>query len=264
MLFLYDLPHLVMLALITVVITALGVGSHILFRKFIHFEATDEQKSLALAVIPILSTVHSLLLAFTAVSVWESYGNATSAVVAEANTVGQLARDLAVYGSAESSQARTLLRDYTQTIVDAEWASMKGGEASPVAWQKFDGLFRAVSHIEPDTPKREALMPEIWARTNELVKLRRDRLQESTSAVPSTLWVVVAIGTLLTMAVTFVLPATRFNVLMSAALACSVGLVFSFIIGMDRPFAGEESIAPEPFISAVANMDRWDVETQAR
>jgi hypothetical protein len=262
MLFLYDLPHLVMLALITVTITAVGVGLHIAFRRFVHFDPTDEQKSLALAVLPILSTVHSLLLAFTAVSVWEAYSGASSAVVAEANTVGQLARDLGVYGSAESAHARSLLRDYAQTIVDTEWQAMKHGDGSLVAWQKFDVLFRSIGKLEADTPQREALMSEVWARTNELVRLRRDRIGESTSAIPSTLWVVVIVGTLLTMAVTFVLPTNRFNVIMNAALACSVGLVFSFIIAMDRPFAGEESISPAPFESAIANMDRWDIETQ--
>jgi hypothetical protein len=262
--FLYDLPHLVMLAIITVAITALGVVLHVLFHRFVHFEATDEQKSLALAVIPILATVHSLLLAFTAVSVWEAFSGATTAVASEANAVGQLARDLAVYENAESAHARELLRDYTQTIIDAEWQTMKHGEPSTIAREKFDVMFRSVAKLDADTPKREALMYEIWARTNELVKLRRDRIAESSSAIPSTLWVVVIIGTLLTMAVTFVLPATRFNALMSAALACSVGLVFSFIIGMDRPFAGEESISPQPFLDAIASMERWDRETPPR
>jgi hypothetical protein len=29
---------------------------------------------------------------------------------------------------------------------------------------------------------------------------------------------------------------------------------------MDHPFAGEESIPPEPFESAIDNMRRWDLE----
>ena len=49
---------------------------------------------------------------------------------------------------------------------------------------------------------------------------------------------------------------------MIAALAFCMGLVFYFIIAMDRPFAGEESISPAPFQSAIDNMERWDLESR--
>ena len=66
------------------------------------------------------------------------------------------------------------------------------------------------------------------------------------------------LGTPLTLLTTFVLPVSRLNIAMIAALACSLGLVFFFIIAMDRPFAGRESISPTPFRSAIENMKRWD------
>jgi hypothetical protein len=42
---------------------------------------------------------------------------------------------------------------------------------------------------------------------------------------------------------TYVLPPTRFHAAMIGALALSIGLVFYFVVAMDRPFAGKE---PEP------------------
>ena len=54
-------------------------------------------------------TINSLLLAFSAVSVWEAFSSADGAVTQEANTVSALARDLAVYDSAESRHARQML-----------------------------------------------------------------------------------------------------------------------------------------------------------
>jgi hypothetical protein len=41
-----------------------------------------------------------------------------------------------------------------------------------------------------------------------------------------------------------------------------MGLVFYFIIAMDHPFAGEESISSEPFQTAMDNMRRWDLESR--
>ena len=73
----------------------------------------------------------------------------------------------------------------------------------------------------------------------------------------------VLIGTVLSMATTVVLPLTRFNLAMVGGLALSIGLVFYFIVAMDRPFAGKESISVAPFQSAIESMMRWDREVEA-
>ena len=88
---------------------------------------------------------------------------------------------------------------------------------------------------------------------------RFDRMFKTSQAeVPGTLWTVVLLGTFLTMIVTVVLPPSRFNVAMVGALMLSIGLVFYFVVAMDRPFAGKESISPQPFEIAIVNMERWD------
>ena len=133
--------------------------------------------------------------------------------------------------------------------------------ASPATWESFDRMFRAVGDIHPATPSETSLMPEIWARTNELIKFRRVRLDTSKGEVPGTLWAVVVLGTLLTVVPTYVLPRTRFNRGAIAVLSLSMALVFFFVAAMDRPFVGKESIAPEPFETSLANMERWDART---
>jgi hypothetical protein len=135
---------------------------------------------------------------------------------------------------------------------------MQEGSAHDGTWTLFDGVFRAISRMEPDTPRRVALMPEIWSKVNELLRHRRDRLYVSQAEVPGTLWGVVIVGTLLTLLTMYVLAPTRFNSIAIAGVAFSMGLVFYFIMAMDRPFTGEESISPAPFEEAVAEMQRWD------
>ncbi len=260
LLYLYDLPNWVMGAVVSGLIVALSLVAYFLFRRLYRAEFDDHERGLAMSVLGVVATINSLLLAFSAVSVWESFGSAEESVVHEADTVGMLARDLAVFGSNESRQSRVLLREYVQVVLGEEWTAMRTGEASNAAWVKNDEFFRSIGSLEPDTPRRAALLPEIWARANELVGHRRDRLNISQAEVPGTLWVVVLAGTALTMMTTFVLPPTRFNVGMIAALAFTLGLVFFFIVAMDRPFMGAESIGPGPFESALVNMTRWDTE----
>ena len=258
---LYDLPNWLVGLLVSGSAIALSLGAYFLFLRASKTEFTDDDRNRALAVLAVVATINSLLLAFSAVSVWESFGAAEEAVVREADTVGELARDLSVFDSEESRRARTQLREYSRLVIDKEWIDMRTGGASEEAWRAVDNLFRTIGTIEPDTPKRVALLPEMWARTNELLGHRRDRLFMSQAEVPETLWAVVLAGTALTLMTLFVLPPTRFNIAMIGALGFAIGLVFYFIIAMDRPFAGEESISPAPFQSAIDSMQRWDDET---
>ncbi len=261
-LFLYDLPNWLVGLVISGTLVLLSLGGYFLFRRLYQHEFDSEERDIAMSVLGVVATINSLLLAFSAVSVWESFGSAEEALVREADTIGELARDLAVFGSPEATGARVLLLDYAGIVVNSEWEAMRGGEADMTAWTTIDNLFRAVGTIEPDNPRRVALLPEIWARTNELLVHRRDRLHASQAEVPFTLWMVVFVGTVMTMLTMYVLPPTRFNLAMISSIALCMGLVLYFIVAMDHPFAGEESISPEPFQSAIGNMQRWDLESR--
>jgi hypothetical protein len=76
------------------------------------------------------------------------------------------------------------------------------------------------------------------------------------------LWAVVVIGSVLTIAMAFALMPTRFNLSMIFSLALSTGLVFFLIIALDRPFAGTESISPDPYELAIENLQRWDTDIE--
>jgi hypothetical protein len=256
--FLYDLPNWLVGTLICAIFITVGLGGFTLFHRVVRTEFTDFEKSVSMTMLQVIATVNALLLAFSAVSVWEAFAAADAAVMSEADTIGELSRDLAVFDSEPSRQARQLLRQYAVSVLNNEWETMREGAAHDPTWTLFDEVFRTIGIMEPDTPRRVALMPEIWAKANELLGHRRDRLFDSQAAVPATLWGVVTVGTILTLLTTFVLSPTRFSKITVTGLALALGLVFYFIVAMDRPFAGEQSISPAPFENAIANMQRWD------
>jgi Protein of unknown function (DUF4239) len=260
MLGLYDIPNWLMGVVIVSITVTLTYAGYFLLQRAWRPSVTDANTSVAMSMLGVIAMVHSLLLAFSAVSVWDSFGSAEEAVVHEANTMGALARDLALFDSADSRQARRMLLAYAELVVNAEWDTMRSGEAHDKTWNAFDRMFLVVGRLEPDTPRRVALLPEILGRANDLLKERRSRLHTSASTVPGTLWAVVLIGTVLTLLTTFVLPPTRFNIFMIGQVSLSIGLVFFLIIAMDRPFAGKESISPAPFELAIDNMRRWESE----
>lgn len=246
-LWLYELPNWQFGILVAGGLVALSLGGHTVFQQFWRATFPESDRNVAIALMAVVATVNSLLLAFSAISVWDAFGAADRAVSGEASTIGELSLDLAAFGTPQSREAGGLLVVYAQEVVDDEWAAMRMDQVSPATWAAFDRMFNAVGRIEPSTSRESALMPEIWARANELVKYRRARLDAGKGRVPSTLWVVVVVGTLLTIAPSFVFPLRRFNRLGIATLSLSMGLVLFFIAALDRPFVGKESISDEPF-----------------
>ena len=258
MIFVYDLPNWVLGLSIVSVVLALSFAGYFVFHRWCHSACTEENKSVAMGILGVVATINSLLLAFSAVSVWESFGNADQAVMAESNMVGALARDLAVYDLPESRVVRGMLRQYVDMVVRVEWPEMREGRASVDTWDHFDRMFAATGRIRADSPTHAVLLPEIWARINDLLQARRTRLYTSQASVPGTLWAVVLVGTASCMLTMYVLPKSGFNLAMIGRMALSIGLVFFFIIAMDRPFAGKESISAHAFETTIENMDRWD------
>lgn len=257
-LWLYDLPNWQFGVLIVTGWVAVGLLVHEGVQRVRRHPASDADTGLAMALLGVVTTVNSLLLAFSAISVWDAFNTADKAVSAEAGVISQLARDLAVYDTAASRHARSVLTGYATAVVRTEWPAMRAQQESESTWQAFDRIFYAVGQLHPATPREVALMSEIWGRTNELIRFRRDRLEASRAHVPHTLWAIVLFGTLLSLLPACVVPRTRFNRGAIGMLSLSMGLVFFFVAAMDRPFAGAESIGPEPFETSLASMARWD------
>ncbi len=257
---LLDLPGALLGALACGAWVLTGVAGQSAFHRLCPVEFGERERNLAIALLAVVATVNSLLLAFSAVSVWDAYRAADQAVQGEAVTVGVLARDLAVFDTADARHARDLLAAYTQKVLDKEWSAMKHHRLDDDAWAAFDQLFRAVGRLEPADGRQQALMTEIWARTDELIQYRRARLAAGSARMPLPLWIVVVAGTLLTIAVAYVFSPTAFNVAAVALLSLSLGLVFFFIVAMDRPFAGVGGIGPDPIASELSRMARWSTE----
>lgn len=261
---LYGLPSWLMGVVVVGGCVGVVLLAHRLFTWLCPREFSEQEVSGAMAMMGVAATVTSLLLAFAAISVWESASAADAGVMSEASDCAALARDLGAYGTPEALRARAAVRDYVQTVIQEEWPLLARGASSDKAWAQLDTIFRLAHKIEVRTPHESVFLGIMWSRINDIVKHRRDRLHASQSEVPGTLWLVVVAGSMLTFAFAFVLPRTRFSQALIAGLAATLGLVFYFIIAMQQPFAGEDGLTPEPLELTVRNMDRWDRDENQR
>jgi predicted neutral ceramidase superfamily lipid hydrolase len=115
-------------------------------------------------------------------------------------------------------------------------------------------MFDATNRIQPVDARRSALLIEVLARVNEMVKHRYSRISVLGVSMPGTLWAVMVIASSLSFALLYVLPATPFNVMLISSWALTLGLAFFFVLAVDRPFAGEISVSPAPFQQTIDSL----------
>ncbi|KVC93998.1 DUF4239 domain-containing protein [Burkholderia ubonensis] len=254
MLFLYNIPAAAMGALIVTATLAAALLGYAAFRRVLPARIDAEQRGMIVAMLSAVTTINSLLVAFSAVSVWSSYQAATDTVAAEAACATELSRDLAAFRVAGTGAdaARRALADYLARVVDDEWPQMQQhGRADPRAEAAFDRMFAAINRVTPADERERVLLAQAMARANEMVKYRQARLQNLESAMPGTLWAVMLVSSSLSLLLLYALPGTRFNVGLVSIWAVTLGLAFFFVLAVDRPFAGEVSVSAAPIRRAL-------------
>ena len=252
MLFLYNIPAWAMGSLIVFTTLAVALSGYALFRRCFPVTPDAEQRSMTVAMMTAVTTINSLLVAFSAISVWGAYQAAADIVAAEAACATELAHDLSAFSHPSAAVARRELVTYLEYVAHDEWPSMQQ-QARPDARTEiaFDRMFATANRITPSDDRERVLLIEVLGRVNEMVKYREKRLQNLDAAMPGTLWGVMLLASALSLLLLYVLPATRFHVALVTVWALTLGLAFFFVLAVDRPFAGEVSVSAAPIERAI-------------
>jgi ABC-type branched-subunit amino acid transport system permease subunit len=217
------------------------VGGHLLVRAIIPRHVEKQETELAVALMGVVAAFIGIMLAFAAVQVWDDYNQADHAVAQEAASIAQLYRDLTVYGD-EAGPSRVAVKTYVRAVLEDEWPRLSHGQSGPKAAAALIQLFNQVGQIRPETNRQTVIYGEAFKKLNEVVGYRRARLITARAELPGLFWIVVVAGSAVMVAFTFAFPATRTNSLIIAGLAVSLGLIFMFILDVNRPFAGVYSV----------------------
>ena len=225
-------------------VVVICVGGHWAVRALIPRNVQKQETELAVALMGVVAAVIGIMLAFAAVQVWDDFNQADRAVAQEAASISQLYRDLTVYGD-ETLASRTAVKTYVHAVLDDEWPRLAHGEPGPKAVSALIQVFNDVGKLQPQTNRQTVIYGEVFKKLNEVVGFRRTRMITARAELPGLFWLVVLAGSGVIVSFTGVFPSTRTNSLLIAGLAVSLGLIFMFILDVNRPFAGTYSVGPE-------------------
>lgn len=233
-----------------VVGVSVGVAALLYFvQRAVPHHIRSEHNDVAGFVYAVLGVLYAALLAFVVVDEWESMESASKNTFTEANELGSLYWNARALPPDQGRALEKTTKDYATIVINSEWSIMAGGGSSPQATALVYVMRDEVNALPTDTPKQEALYEQSLEHVNDLAAARRERISESSETIPPVLWVVLVLGSLLTVGYTFLFGLANFwsHLLIVAPLGVMVVLVLVVIGQLNHPFGGMVSVEPDAF-----------------
>jgi hypothetical protein len=210
--------------------------------------------------IAVVGVVYAVLLAFIAVTAWESYRRGDNAVASEANYVGDVFRNTPGLPDGLAQQLRGHLHEYIEVVITQEWPAQQAGHLEEDSWQKgwkiLADFHFDVGRFHPANAGEAVLQGQLLRSLNGLYDARRVRLLAAGEHVTAVVWWIIVLGAFLTVSFTFLfgMPNFKMHVVITAMVAMSLAFVIVLIVAFDYPFRGAVSVSNEAFRAVQQNM----------
>jgi hypothetical protein len=200
-------------------------------------------------LIAIQSVFYGLLVGLIAVTTFQNFERVDRTVGQEAAALGALYRDVSSYPEPSRHELQEDLRSYARFVIDEAWPMQRRGIIPEGGTRRVTAFQERLFSFQPATPAQEILHAESIRQFNVYLGFRYQRLYSVTTGLPSVMWLVVAIGAAITIALTWILSIQhlRAHLAVVGILSVFIALVVFLIAAMDHPYLGEFSISPEPF-----------------
>jgi lipid-A-disaccharide synthase-like uncharacterized protein len=246
----YNIPTWSLGVLIVSIFTILPTILLFPARRYIHkhFNIMEESNNVIGMFFSVASVFYGILMGLVVVSTMQNFSDASATISKEAAQIGALYRDISNYPEHYRSELQDSLREYTNFIIEVALPAHHQG-VTPNANKVIHRFQDCLLSFNPATSGQEALHSESLRAFNDLIKARQMRILSVSTGLPKVFWIVVLIGTLFTIAITYFFHVNdvKLHVLLTAVTGFLIGLMIFLTAAFDNPFRGEVSVDAEPY-----------------
>jgi Protein of unknown function (DUF4239) len=208
-----------------------------------------EHNDVAGFVYAVLGVLYAVMLGFVVVNEWESLEAVKSNIFTETNELGSLYWNSRALPPDQGRALEKTTKDYANVVINEEWEMMNDGKSSAEATQLVYTMRDEINALPTATPKQQEIDQQSLEHVNNLAAARRARINESAESVPPILWVVLILGSVLTVGYSFLFGLANFwaHLVISAPLGVMVVLVLIVIDQLNHPFGGLVAVEPDAF-----------------
>jgi len=247
----FDLPLLLVGPAIIATLCLFAMAGLLLVRRLLlpRLRVDQGDSEFTGAMLQSVMVFYGLAVALIAVSVFQTYSDASKVVTGEATALTGIYRDVSSYPEPIRSDLQKQLRDYTDQVINQAWSLQRRGQLSTAGVQHMSNFQAVLDKFEPATEGQKILHAETLHAYNLLIQTRRLRLDAVSTGLPNVMWAVIVIGAFISLSASFFFRVedVRLHCIEVLLLAVFIGLVIFMIVALDRPFRGDLGIPADPY-----------------
>lgn len=239
---------------VTGLVMAVSVLCLLIIRKVYGHSLMAKHNDVAGFIYAVIGVIYAVLLAFVVIVEWEMFRDADGKVQEEVQCMASVFRDVEVFDEPQKSLVAKEIVNYTNIVINEEWALMAKEEASEKAVKSIRRIFTLVTEIKPANEHQKIWYQEIVTRLNNFYNARNHRVQAAKESIPDFMWSIMIVGAVITIGFSFLFGTENLwaQSFMVASLAGVITLVLLLIVALDHPYAGIITVTPEAFVDQLA------------
>jgi len=235
--------------LLVVAFVAVSLLALVGIRSRVPVELLKEHHDVAGACFAVIGGLYGIVLAFVLVSSWERFEQARVQAEVEANALTDLFRHGAALPAPDGEELRALVLEYARSVAGDEWPAMADGLPSERTASLFHAMWQTLLAMPAGDAKQVALYQNTLSKMDDFADARRDRLLYARVGLPRIVWVFLIASGVVTVAFSYFFGVRQVTaqLLMTAALAGTIGAALVLIAEMQTPFTGSVQVPPYGF-----------------
>lgn len=253
--------------ILSFVAIAISLIAIFFIKKFIPLHIRYNDNAVIGTTASLISVIYGVLAGLSALYLINNNSYTADAVQREANAVADIYRDSQWLNGNLQKTIQEDIKNYLNHVITIEWPLMKKGlDIDDQGDQYIDKITYQLIHLNKSSGPESLLLHDMLDEVRSLYNARQQRIHMSYSELNPELWVVILIGTFLTLFINFLF---GMNFYLHIIIVCAASLMTSslifLLITLDRPFQGEFSIQPDAFRAVLKqvqkNLDKLATET---
>lgn len=246
-----ELPISVLSGIIVGTFVLLAAAALLATRKWIlpRLNIRESDGEFGGAMVQAVLVFYALAVALIAVGSFDSHSDLSAQTSREAATIAALNRQAALYPEPVSQNMHNEIIRYTEHVIRDAFPLQAKGIVPQGGQQLIADLQSSFGRFEPKTAGQQAIQAETLRIFNQLVELRRLRLDAVGSHLSPAMWWFVLVGGALAIVSTFLFLVHdwRLHLAQVTLLSAFIGMVVVLIAAYDQPFVGSLAIGPESY-----------------
>ncbi len=250
------LPDLAIFAILNCVFAVSSVVAIIVIRKVIHPKVRHRDNVTIANMSAIIGVMYGVLTGLTALYLFNNNSYTTDAVLREASSLANIYRDSHWLPNPSQARIQGFVKNYIEKVITVEWPLMEeGNDLSKDGDYIINQMDKELYTYARANPADNMILHDMRKEIKSLYNARETRINMSNSTLSPELWIVIFIGTILTIGINLLFRSSfHIHLLTITAVGLMSSSMIFLIVTLDRPFQGQFIIQPDAFKSLLAEI----------